>query len=77
MLSYCKMGALKKLVKRRVRLTELEVKVYTLQLVKAIQYIHSQKIIHRDLKLGNILLNDQMQLKICDFGLSTRVRELN
>ena len=44
-----------------------------LQLVKALQYIHRHSIVHRDLKLGNILISDTMQLKLCDFGLSTRV----
>jgi serine/threonine protein kinase len=61
-------------VKRRKRLTEYEAKIYTAQVVKAIIYIHSQSIIHRDLKLGNILINDNMETKICDFGLSTRVK---
>ena len=37
------------------------------------RYIHNQKIIHRDLKLGNMLLNDTMHVKIADFGLATRV----
>ena len=37
-------------------------------------YIHSQGIIHRDLKLGNVLINDLMDTKICDFGLSTKVK---
>lgn len=43
-------------------------------MVRAMMYIHSQGIIHRDLKLGNILINDQMDVKICDFGLSTRIK---
>lgn len=42
-------------------------------LTEGVQYIHGQKIIHRDLKLGNMLLNSSMELKIADFGLATRV----
>ncbi len=48
--------------------------MYVSQVVKALIYIHQQGIIHRDLKLGNILINDQMEAKICDFGLSTRIK---
>lgn len=44
-----------------------------LQMVKALQFIHRNSIVHRDLKLGNILVNNAMQLKLCDFGLSTKI----
>ena len=32
------------------------------------KYVHQQKVTHRDLKPENILLNDDGQIKICDFG---------
>ena len=44
-----------------------------LQIIIALNYIHSNNIIHRDLKLGNILLGDNMEIKIGDFGLSTKL----
>jgi serine/threonine protein kinase len=37
------------------------------------QYLHDNKIIHRDLKLGNVFLNDDLEIKIGDFGLATKV----
>lgn len=37
--------------------------------------IHGKGIIHRDLKLGNILIGDRMKIKICDFGLSTKLKD--
>jgi len=43
------------------------------RLVAGLRYIHSHRIIHRDLKLGNMLLDEGMELKIADFGLATRV----
>ena len=61
------------MLKARKTLTESEVRYYLRQLVEGCRYVHSQKIIHRDLKLGNMLLNENMQVKIADFGLATRV----
>ena len=43
------------------------------QLVSGVKHIHHSDVVHRDLKLGNMLLNNDMQLKIADFGLATRV----
>ncbi|KAM7439975.1 Serine/threonine-protein kinase plk4 [Porites harrisoni] len=43
------------------------------QVVKGVLYLHSHGIIHRDLTLGNILLTKEMDAKIGDFGLATRL----
>lgn len=61
------------MLKQRKVLTEPEVRCHLKQLVEAVKYVHNQNIIHRDLKLGNMLLNDHMELKIADFGLATRI----
>jgi len=58
------------LVRRRKRLHELEARYYIQQLVQGMAYVHSKKVIHRDLKLGNLFLTERMQLKIGDFGLA-------
>lgn len=34
------------------------------------KYVHSASVIHRDLKPGNLLVNSDCELKICDFGLA-------
>jgi len=59
--------------KRRKALTEPEVRYFMKQIVEGCKYLHDNKIIHRDLKLGNLFLNDEMEIKIGDFGLATRV----
>jgi polo-like kinase 1 len=73
MLDICTNGSLSDLIKRRKRLHEVETRYYIYQLVKAIQYVHSRKVIHRDLKLGNLFLTDRMGVKVGDFGLAAQV----
>ncbi|CAG0879238.1 unnamed protein product [Cyprideis torosa] len=60
-------------LKHRKTLTEPEVRYYMYQLVEGVRYIHQKRVIHRDLKLGNMLLTEDMMVKIGDFGLATRV----
>ena len=43
------------------------------QLISAVQYMHSNRVIHRDLKLGNIFLNENMEIKVGDFGLAAKL----
>jgi polo-like kinase 1 len=73
MLDICQNQSLSDLIKRRKRLHEVEARYYIYQLCKAVQYIHSRKVIHRDLKLGNLFLTEQMGLKVGDFGLAAQV----
>ncbi|KAJ5264611.1 hypothetical protein N7505_007404 [Penicillium chrysogenum] len=44
------------------------------QIMRGLKYIHSAGVVHRDLKPSNILINENCDLKICDFGLA-RVKE--
>jgi cell division cycle 2-like protein len=47
-----------------------EVKTLLKQLVSAVQFLHDNSILHRDLKTSNILLSNTGQLKIADFGMA-------
>ncbi|KAF7712333.1 Uncharacterized protein PECH_003574 [Penicillium ucsense] len=40
------------------------------QIMRGLKYVHSAGVVHRDLKPGNILVNENCDLKICDFGLA-------
>lgn len=42
-------------------------------MINGIKYLHQNRVIHRDLKLGNLFLSDKMEVKIGDFGLATKL----
>jgi polo-like kinase 1 len=73
LLELCQNQSINDLLKRRKKLTEIEVQCYMVQLIKSLKYLHSHRVIHRDLKLGNLFLTDKMELKGGDFGLAAKL----
>jgi polo-like kinase 1 len=73
LLELCSNQTLNEMVKRRKRLKEIEVQCYILQIIRALKYIHNHKIIHRDLKLGNLFLTSKLEIKLGDFGLAAKL----
>ncbi len=61
------------MIKRRKRLSELETAYFMRQLLAATRYIHDELVIHRDLKLGNLFLDRNMNIKVGDLGLATKL----
>ncbi|KAJ3350144.1 Serine/threonine-protein kinase plk4 [Kappamyces sp. JEL0680] len=70
---YLKAGRSRSVTIGAKRIAEDQVRSVALQLVNGLLYLHSNGIIHRDLKLSNLLLNDKYQLKIADFGLAVKL----
>ena len=73
-MEYISGGNLQNFVKKRRKLTEKTAKILFKQIIEGIQYIHSQGIVHRDIKLENILLDLNNNIKICDFGVGKIIK---
>ncbi|XP_076466414.1 uncharacterized protein LOC143297800 [Babylonia areolata] len=71
---YCAGGDLMDYIAKRKRLEEREVKKFIRQIVSAVDYLHRLGIIHRDLKIENLLLDQNRDIKIIDFGLSNTIK---
>ena len=63
-------GELFQILEDDKELPEDEVQKIAKQLVQALHYLHSQRIIHRDMKPQNILIGAQGTVKLCDFGFA-------
>lgn len=74
--SYYINGTLKHLLKHRRIISIAECRYFIHQILCGTQYIHSKNIIHRDLKLANIFIDEHMQLKIGDFGLAINITDV-
>lgn len=69
-LELCQNGSIMDMVRQRRCLSLPEVRRITIQLCGAIKYMHKRNVIHRDLKMGNLFLDANMNIKVGDFGLA-------
>lgn len=64
------------LIEQDKKINEEAVRSFGFDLVKALLYLHSSGIVYSDLKPSNILFTEYGLLKLCDFGLATKVIDL-
>ena len=73
-MEYCEDDIMNYILSRKC-LSEKESLKFFQQLINALYYLHSQNIAHRDIKIDNLLLDSNNDLKLIDFGLSTKYKE--
>ncbi|XP_017328356.1 serine/threonine-protein kinase PLK3 isoform X1 [Ictalurus punctatus] len=72
-LELCSRKSLAHIWKARHTLTDPEVRYYLRQIISGLKYLHNKGILHRDLKLGNFFVNENMDLRLGDFGLAAKL----
>ncbi|XP_034015870.1 serine/threonine-protein kinase PLK4 [Thalassophryne amazonica] len=74
-LEMCHNGEMSRYLKeRKMSFSEDEARHFMHQIVKGMLYLHTHGIMHRDLTLSNLLLTNNMNIKIADFGLATQLK---
>ncbi|KAJ2824841.1 Protein kinase of the Mitotic Exit Network, partial [Coemansia furcata] len=69
-LEYCEGGSLQNILRKFSKFPENLVGVYVAQILDGLSYLHSNAILHRDIKPGNILLVKEGVVKLADFGVA-------
>ena len=75
LMEYCENGTLASYIKTRKYLEEYEIRYYMFQVLGVLKFFRREKIVHRDLTLGNIFLKDLKTVKIGDFGFAYKESE--
>nr|ALR88659.1 serine/threonine-protein kinase 3-like 092 [Saccoglossus kowalevskii] len=75
-MEYCGAGSVSDIMRLRNKtLTEPEISTILHSTLKGLEYLHSRRKIHRDIKAGNILLNNEGHAKLADFGVAGQLTD--
>lgn len=75
-LEYC-LGNSLRTVYKNSPLTEEKIIYYTKSILNGLNYLHSQGVVHRDVKAANVLINHNFEIKLADFGVATKISKNN
>ncbi|GMT26307.1 hypothetical protein PFISCL1PPCAC_17604, partial [Pristionchus fissidentatus] len=76
-MEYCTRGQLCEVLKKEHDVGSMEWVDWAKQIADGMEYLHKNKVIHRDLKSPNILVTEDAMLRICDFGTSHQLNKMN
>lgn len=74
-LELCSNGSMNDMIRTRGPCSDEEARFYMIQIIAGTKFMHMNHVIHRDLKLGNIFLDSNMNTKIGDFGLAALLKD--
>ncbi|XP_059186495.1 mitogen-activated protein kinase kinase kinase kinase 5-like [Centropristis striata] len=72
-MEFCGGGSLQDVYHVTGPLSEPQIALICREMLQGLDYLHAQKKIHRDIKGANILLNNQGEVKLADFGISAQI----
>merc|ERR1740130_665653 len=75
-LEYVPGGSISSLLGEFGPFSEDMIRRYTRQILRGVDYLHRRKILHRDIKGGNVLISDSGRVKLADFGCSKQLAGL-
>jgi len=73
LMDYCGGGSVRDYIESQGTLNEEQIGSILLSVVQGLAFLHTHKIIHRDLKTANILMTKEGKVKLADFGISTQL----
>lgn len=77
-LEYCAGGSLRQFYKGLGHgIPEMDIVSFVNQILKGLEYLHEQGVVHRDVKAANVLLTESGRVKLADFGVATKVATLH
>ncbi|KAH3757961.1 serine threonine-protein kinase 3 [Pelomyxa schiedti] len=78
LMEHCACGSVKDMIRATgVTFNDMQLAFICCETLKGLVHLHSINVIHHDIKAGNILVNDDAQVKLADFGVSKQHQDLN